>query len=290
MKIAFVVERPIQIVTANAIINQLDIADRSDILISRGFYGARGVAARIGASGCLPGVAAFDDYRSAIEHATSGKYQEVFFHWDVGFGTNKFLYRARIKNPNLTFSLFEEGIGTYRQDIYSGIKKALFRIYGLPINVGGSRFVSRIFVYNPKMYIEKATRRPGIVTKVETSIAEEIQSSWGLYSHIFDEQHFLDNLPASRGSYCRIYLPNWQFDERKARSFFLQNTINIIKLHPRCTDFLDIENALKAPPSIPAEMLISAAAMIYDRVFVLHSGSSTAVNTAHPNVTFEAAS
>lgn len=284
--IAFVAERPLQIINAISICEQLKLAGDVDILVANSFADAPGITERLSQAFGLYNFHSFPDYHSAISHHLTKSYDELFLHWDVGFGTSKKLRDIKRRHPKLRISVYEEGVGTYRDDIYHGLKREIFRALGLPINVGGSKYTDRIFVYNPEEYFRSTPKWPRQVISIDKTVEEFIRQNYWKFSSVFDPDHFLAGVSPALAEDCVIYLSGWDFEEHDADMHFSESSFNILKLHPHCRLEVTPTAAAVAPNSLPAELLIYVAAERFANVKVIHKGSSTSRYVTSENVTF----
>lgn len=281
----FVVERPLQIIHSIELFNQLGLTN-VDFFIADTFHDAAGIAKRLSACFSTLNVELFPTYHDAISAVSNIMYDNLFIHWDVGFGTDKILRRLKNRNPALSISVFEEGVGTYRTDIYPAIKRFIFRIIKLPINVGGSMYVDRIFVHNVNEYIKTSISHPPSVIKINNTLPKSIQYHFSIYLSIFDPDNFISSIGDKIFKRCYIYLSGWSYDDADLPHYYGSGDLNIIKLHPYCKFSASPDRFIVAPAGIPAELIILAAAKQCETVTVLHHGSSSSRYIDSDNVTF----
>lgn len=286
MKIAFITERPTQAITATIISLNNKSARSITIYVANCFNDAKGITQRLSEVHKDLTYIHSDSYNSAFESAISKRPDVLFIHWDVGFRTQNILKRVKKENPTIKISVFEEGIGTYRQDIYPRLKKLLFQICKLPINIGGSRHTDEIYVYNVNQYEYNATKKPISIKPIPKKLDEYITSNIKNLSYIFNFSDFLDSLNKSPDENCFIYLSNWNFHIEEINKFKCLDGALVLKLHPHCQVQIKDEKIYIAPSSVPAEVLIILASQIFSRVTVYHNNSSTEMYINNKNIEF----
>ncbi len=284
MNTIFIAERPTQILTALALIEDLGLSGDVQILVADCFADASSVVIRFSEYESRVSFRLVATYGEAIDIAAAELPAHLFIHWDVGFGTQRRLKRLHRQNKGSRISLFEEGVGTYRQDIYPAIKKLIFRLIGLPVNIGGSKYVDDIYVYDKKKYVSSALVRPRFVKQIEPSLASFIEAREAQLISIFSARDLIKSLEESSSSVCTIYLSSWNFKELDLEELFPKNGVRVLKLHPHCQTRVLRDDILVAPRSLPAELLVMIASRIFDVVTVYHSGSSLPLYINFENV------
>ncbi|MBK1796004.1 hypothetical protein JHL21_16045 [Devosia sp. WQ 349] len=285
-QIAFIVERPLQIVNAIAIGRQNKSLSESEILVADNFDSAIDVFNRLVVEFPEIRFSFHESYGQAIGSIVDKDLKELFVHWDVGFRTQPILRRIKHKVPGIVISVFEEGVGTYRQDIYSGIKKKLFWVLQLPLNIGGSRFTDKAYVYSKNDYISNSYKVPAQVIEVERTVEGTISDSYLQWVSVFGAGNIIEEMEESGFSDGVVYLGNWDYLDGEADKYFSARSLNILKLHPYCKARISSANAHIAPKSVPAELLLHCASRLFDRVIVYHKGSSVERYIASKNVEF----
>jgi hypothetical protein len=282
--VAFIIERPLQLMISLAIISQIKI-DKSkiEILVVNEFANAKDVSENIYSVLGIKSIL-FETYRDAFIFSVRQKYDRLFIHWDVGFRTQFRLGLLKLNNPRLMLSVFEEGVGTYKDSIYSGIRESILRLIGFPIKVGTSRFTNDVYVYERDRYLENSRSQTREVHQISKKLHESVLDEMPIYLNIFNG-HCLRSIKKMHDS-CIIYLTGWVFKEEKARELFKENCQNIIKLHPHCTATSNIPGVFNVPSGIPAEILITICSNIFSKVVVYHEGSSTEMYFRAENVFF----
>lgn len=284
---AFVVARPLQIITAISICQQV-AARNVDFIVVGWFTDSEMITERLKVAYPHFHFHLESDYKSAIRKVRSIKYTELFLHWDVGFQTNIFIAQLMTFNPNARLSIFEEGIGTYRTDIYPPVKRRLFKWIGLPTNIGGSKFTSRIYLYDKKKYEQDAgINRPRDVLQMHNSPLQFYEGNRTEMHYVFDPNSFLERIADAERGGCVIYLSNWNYKEREEMGYFEEGSTNVLKLHPYCAyEVIHDFGGMLAPRGLPAELLIYSAINNYDSVTVVHKNSSVQLYATDDKVKF----
>ncbi|NMM05998.1 hypothetical protein [Polaromonas sp.] len=275
----FIVERPLQILIVFAILDQLEDDCVNDILVANCFHGAAEVVSRfnnLSTSGI--NYMLFGDYKKAFLFAEKNKYEEIFIHWDIGFRTSIRLNRLNFTTPRSKIYVFEEGAGTYRDDLYTGIKKRIFSKIGVAINNGGHNKIDGIFLYSPEYYRLSVSKPAKSIVQINLNVSEVIEQNDEFLIAIFDGTNFIKKLKIEKSIECVIYLSNWCFSPSDLD--FIQNSksTKILKLHPHIKiDHTNIRSDfIVCPNGIPAELLISKLQTLYEKITIFHHGSSVA--------------
>ncbi len=120
----FIVTKPLQLMVVFAIIEQLPKKSMKELIVVDAFKNSEKVTANLGEYGKRWGKAAFvDTHGQAYKYASGAGYSKLFIDSDVGL--RKYLQLVLIKalNTDIVIAVYEEGLGTYRNDLYKGLKK-----------------------------------------------------------------------------------------------------------------------------------------------------------------------
>jgi hypothetical protein len=287
VKTIFITERPTQIITAIAICEQLKLVNNIQIIVANCFSDASNIVDRFSKTERQITFRLHPTYEAALNVAINELPAHIFIHWDVGFGTQRRLRRLIKKNKGEKISVFEEGIGTYRQDIYKPLKKVIFNLLGLPVNVGGSRHISDIYVYNKEKYVQNAISRPETIYEISSSLQDMFARRIDQLLYVFSSEDFVASLEKNSNDRCTIYLASWEFDESELSELQIDDGIKILKLHPHCKTEPHLEDFLIAPKSLPAELLIIFANRVFKHLLIHHNGSSVPLYINAPNIVFK---
>ncbi len=286
MRVQFIIERPIQLITALSIAVSLPPETTVKIVIADEFEDAKGIFSRCITYFPSCSFTLVDAYADAIEYCYKNRADKLFIHWDVGFGTRNRLRRMKALHPDISISVFEEGVGTYRADIYSVGKRIIFKILGLPVNVGGSKYIDEIYVYDPDSYKKTAYRKPSEIRKIVPDLADAITNQMSEFVSVFGAEEFFDAfLPDDRRD-CTIFLSDWSLNADQIKGVFVDGDVNVLKLHPHCRMSPKGVGAFVPPAGLPAEILVLVASRFFNMVKVIHRGSSTSRYIRRNNVIF----
>ncbi|WP_143594695.1 hypothetical protein [Thioclava sp. DLFJ5-1] len=272
---AFLISKPLQLMISLLVLRQLHLDVIPVFLVTNSFRGAKDIAGRLNA--VYPNQVEapfFETQAEAYSYLGEKRLAHVFIDSDVGFQKAFTLARLKQLSRGNRIYVFEEGLGTYRDDLYRGLKARVFSALGIATRFGASRFVDKVFLLTSDEYVEKF---PDLATKA-------IKIS-GSLSDFMSEEH--ENLrlvfgfagvatPShDRKEVCHLYLTSWSVDEDFLDNFSRLPGDLFIKAHPHIkTDILPrgIE-AIDA--GIPAELAIVELLRYYEAVRVFDHMSST---------------
>ncbi len=262
---AFIVTKPLQFMIADMIARQENEGEHIDFLVVDLFAGASDFVERFNRLDRENQRAIyFAEQRAAYAHAAEAEYGIVHTNCDVGFRIYQMLKRFKGKSVRV----YEEGVGTYRNDLYSGFKRRLLHGRGIGTVFGGSDIAQFIYVFDPASYYQRVQGIRAIPVKIDGSVAGYVSENRTILSHLFGAG---DQEPSDKSA--TVYLSDWDVDQRivarlrKEDPFFL-------KPHPHRKESLSGEDVL--PGGVPAEVLITILAQAYRSLTVYHHGSSAA--------------
>lgn len=285
----FIVTKPLQLMVMFAIFEQLDASSEKHILIVGNFAGALQVSSKL--ENICPAnwtVQYFETEKLAYAFAIKVKFENLYIDSDVGFRQYLTLTRLSIYSPSTSLAVYEEGIGSYRTDLYHGKKAAFLRFLGCGIFFGGSRYAKKIFLFEPQQCIT-AIRSEKV--KIICSISQLVSEKRYFIEAIFGKFDVLKSLPKNSDlSSCLLYLTNWNVDEDRIEDLVSRGETLIIKPHPHIQDAQFLKwggKLILAPAGVPAELVIGTISEKFERVTVLHHGSSVERYIKPPNVRYE---
>lgn len=282
---AFIVTKPLQILVALSIIKQLGIHATSYLIIVDSFFDSKMVFERLKLADwefSSLSIKFSASHRGAHQFINKNEIDCLFIDSDVGFRKYLNLLNLKIKHRALEINVYEEGLGTYRNDLYSGLKKEIFKKLGIGTHFGGSRFVKCLYLYNPEIYQLNLPRGMVCLKRIRVGIADILDLYFDQLVHIFDYSPVVgggENL-------CHVYLSGWQVDHGFLEKFLLNSGDKFIKLHPhiKSSEFLHFGVLVKQ--TAPAELVLADLAFKYNEVNVYHSGSSVEKYFSKKNVNF----
>ncbi len=258
---------------ALSIIKQLEIAGTSHIIVTRTFAGASGVAERLAhLEAPFSGISIVfaQSIPEAYQLLRRQRFSEIFIDADVGVRKFFDLLRIRFRHWRANINVYEEGLGTYRTDLYRGMKKSTLQLIGIGTRFGGSSLTSKLYLYSPSDYKRLFPSDGPTLIKIEEQLSTFINKHLVNLNDIFDYKS--DYKVTSKD--CLIYLSSWSVDQYFIKQLGLLSGDQYIKLHPHITDFDEIGSGNYIDPSAPAEMVITELLTFYDNIDVYHHGSS----------------
>ena len=285
MENLFIVGKPLQVIVAASIIKQLKIANRSKIVIFDSFFDAKETYERLkSASGCLrPVTLGFADTpRKAIEIAKSSKIENVFIDSDVGFRRYTDLALLKLVRPEIKINVFEEGLGTYRTDLYSGLKKKLFDLIGIGTNYGGCSLTNNVYVFNDNQYANNFPESKSRICKIIESVVDIINDDIEYWIYIMN----YGDIKPSDPTHCNVYLTSWNIDSSFIQEFLKMSGDKFIKPHPHLKERLNFAFTGIVAPAVPAELVLLDLSKKYNVVNVFHHGTSAKNYVVMDNVFF----
>lgn len=285
--IGFIVTKPLQLMISISIARQIDKTSKKEFLIIDSFFGAENTSTNLGNQNEFKGcVKFFKTHRQAYLYAKNAGYEKLFIDSDVGFKKFKLLISLKITNFKTDIAVYEEGLGTYRSDLYTSTKRFL-RCLGIGTHFGGCLFTSEIFLYDENEYRRKFFNSKTKVIKILTPISDLIDNEASLLNSVFNLSEKLHCHKHSKHNHCTIYLTDWSINPYIINKIQNRSGVFYLKPHPHIRD-IDLPNSgfIKISPSIPAEILIKTLAKSFDRVSVIHHNSSVPRYISPPNVEF----
>lgn len=202
----------------------------------------------------------------AVKEAAKTNAKNILSDGDVGLSFY-FAYLGKGRGKNLY--VYEEGIGTYRNDLVASFfKRAVFKLIGAGHCFGGSRFNKSIFVYNKNLYIKNT----GIdkCKELKISFPAHIRKNYERYN-----EYFKTKIDPDKNKRAAIYLTNYEFNPKNIdaiRNKYQDHRI-ILKPHPHLKS-INIRDVLILDSGLPFEILALRLLEVYEDITVIHHGSS----------------
>ena len=290
---AFVITKPLQLMVVMAIIEQLPAEIIKELLVVDVFFDAKKITAVLGeAKYKWKSAVFFQDKISAFRYCRGRKYNSVFLDSDVGSRNNIDLIALKLHSPQTILAVYEEGLGTYRNDLYRGLKKKILSALGIGVYFGGNWLTQKLYLYSPDEYKKKIGKETCELVRIETPIPELIKNNEALIDRLFEiyalKSQIISRRDVSNES-CDIYLSGWNIDSKVVDSFPAIDSFRILKPHPhikKIPERIWSQFEIVVSPSVPAEMLITVASFLFAEVRVLHHGSSVMRYVSIENVKF----
>ena len=271
---AFIVTKPLQLVFAASIIRQLDIADQSVLIITNDFLGAEDVCVRartldwdLSAMKIQFSV----DRRMAERVATDLGVKRVFVDSDVGLKRFLSLLKTQIIKEPPEIWVYEEGIGTYRNDLYKdSLKRRVFKVLGIGTHFGDSRYTRGIYVRNPNQFLEKFPKVEVEVCQIKLTASETLDQNIEEWAIAFN----YTNVQPGQTEECALYLTDWEVHDVGIIRLneFLGD--RFIKPHPHIKSSIEVPTVQMISATAPAELVLMDLLANYVQVTVFHHGSS----------------
>lgn len=276
--IGIIITKPLQFMIAASIIPQLGKEDVS-LLVSDTFAGAKDFFVRYQNCGSPWGEMLFFEHpNDAYRYAGRARFDMLLIDSDVGSKKMYTLLRLKIASPKTEVYTYEEGIGTYRNDLYIGVKRWILSRLGVGTEFGGSTFTTGIFVYDPDRYRSMFHWLSGKPVSIETDLSTFISQNMPVLVELFEVPDFC---VAGTKDPCSIYLTDWDVDQDFVNESLLPLPGRImIKPHPHIRDpridFAGVERVEVLPSGAPFEVLLSAILEQHPDTTVFHHGSTAA--------------
>lgn len=270
---AFIITKPLQFMIAASIIDQLGIAASSDLLVTNTFSAAEVFASQYHELGPRWGnLWLFEDIPAAHEYARRKRaYKCLFIDSDPGIQKAIQLLRFKVTNPSASIMVYEEGEGTYRNDLYTSPKREILHFAGVGAAFGGSRLSSGIFVFKPDEYRQRVGRFGGTPFQIEPTLLSFIVSNYGDLSALFSTP----KIESAGETTCNLYLGNWDFHLDEIAELARLSGQFFFKPHPHLKALPPMPDGVEQlPGGVPVELIIISLLDKFERVNVYHHGSS----------------
>lgn len=275
---AFIITKPLQFMVACTIIDDYGIADDVDLLIADSFSGAAGFVSRYhGLNKAHWGrIGLFDTIDEAYRYARrEGRYNHLYIDSDFGVRKSLMLLRYKLRMPLAKIIVYEEGVGTYRSDVYPPIKRRLFNLLGVGAAFGGCRLSSEILIFDVEEYINRVGMYGGKPSPIRTGLVDFIRTNLTSLEYLFDFQphdHGDDSL--------NLYLTSWSIDRQVLTQLSLLPGELLLKPHPHIKNLdvsgLGLRQNHVMQAGVPSELLIMKLMDQSANLTVYHHGSSSA--------------
>lgn len=277
----FLVTKPLQLLISLAIIENITSSGPISLLIVDDFFDAKNVYSALNNSKNLTridNIIYFENHSDAFKYLEINKYNIIFIDSDVGFKRFIQLLKLKISNPKNQLIVYEEGLGTYRNNIYKSPKKNILEIFGIGTYFGGCIFTNAIYVLSPNEYISKLGNKTP-VRKICTSLLDILNKHKRLINNIFPEIDYVSSEYSNDKNTCLVYMSGWNINFDVLKPYLNENLSIFIKLHPHIKSFSDeiknnTKNFIYVTPSLPAEVLLDHLSRNFKKVKVIHHGSS----------------
>jgi len=173
------------------------------------------------------------DYISAYKYLSKKVLKSDTLYIDSDYGLKKGIRLYNIKTKNIY--VYEEGIGSYRNDLRSSQKGSrivdlLLKLIGAKEHLGGSRFVRGIYVYDHAKFNNLVPNFKNKLYHFPNTFHDNLSL---LRSHLYFQIDYIRNIISRlpQDKVLCIYLTSWKYNN-KIESFIDKNEYWIIKPHP----------------------------------------------------------
>lgn len=287
-KVAFIATKPLQLMVAMTLREQLCLEYQAQLLLVSDFNEADQVFELIKVHDRKwTNVHLYVTRKAALNACQEMALDTIFIDSDVGVRTGLSLCKIKMKERHTSIYVYEEGRGTYQDDYYTSFKATLLRLMGVGDKLGGSCFTGGIWVYAPDEYIDKCSPKRLPVHRITKDLSSFVCENGPLLEKFF--RHASATMPSIKeNEHCIVYLSSWKVYESDIADL-AQHCTRYIKLHPHIRDydtsFLD-EGSVLVPSSMPAELLLINLAKYYGTIDVYHHDSSVARYINMHNINF----
>ena len=282
---AFLISKPLQLMIALCVVQQNEWSTKPVFVILDAFNGAGEVAKKLlHEFNKFQSPIFFTSRKAALAFVKKEKLAHLFIDSDVGFKNFMSLAVQKLSNPKLLIYVYEEGLGTYRSDLYSGFKKNVLSFFGVGTFFGGCRFVSSIYLYCVQEYIDKFPSKKFKVTAIQKDISSLLIENRSSLKRVFGFDDV--KLGKVKASSCSLYLSDWQIDEKFLLYFKSLNGDLFVKPHPNIRNINGLVGVQTIGGNIPAELVIANLMESYEYVYVFDHQSSVRRYISGKNLIF----
>lgn len=274
---AFIATKPLQILVSMTLRDEMSLQNNADLYITETFYKAAETAELIKLHDLgWRNIYFIKNSLKAFQACSNVNYSTIYIDSDVGMRKYFSFLIHFLKYRKININVYEEGLGTYRNDFYKPLAARIFKLLGIGIHFGGCIFTRKIHVYSKKDY---SLKFPKINSEqIRTPLQEYIGINKHLFNKIFPD---FDPQPTSEPNKKEaiLYLASWIWSKEFVEQLKQSKQTIIIKIHPHQEppkELLASSKFIIPPPNIPAEILITKLADSYRTVHIYHHNSSVA--------------
>ncbi|MFG6569722.1 hypothetical protein [Sulfitobacter sp. 1A13679] len=282
---AFIVSKPIQILIALNLAEQIDALELVTLIIVDEFHGAEDVYNEFRDSSYFASKAEFEfvsTKSAAFKRIANSKIHSIFIDSDVGVRNYAALIFLKGLRGNLEINVFEEGIGTYRRDLYCGWKKFALDSIGAGTHFGGASVTENIYVFDHSAYCDIFDKDSMKAKPIRGAVMDYLDKHSSELARVFSYR-----APESSGANnCHVYLSSWRFSQRFFIDFGSAPGDLFVKPHPHTRLVPEWVYGTIVSATVPSELVINDLSSKYSSVSVYHHGSSSEFYIRRNNVNF----
>lgn len=272
-KAAFLISKPLQLMISLCIVRQGNWDEIPVFIILDAFCDASSVADRLSQEFTdLQQPVFFKHRNQAFQYVRQKGFDHFFIDSDIGVKNYLLLLQQKIAKPSLMIHVYEEGVGTYRDDLYQGLKRRLLSVLGVGTFFGGSAVANSIFVFDEQEYATKFPRNKHKVVKIAEPLHAFIRENRHQLKQVFDYVGMDANSAGSE--LCVIYLSNWRIDDNFLSRLVRMDGDLFVKPHPHIHIDKVIDGVQFIQAQVPAELVVIEASELYKFVDVYDHFSS----------------
>ncbi|UUV21273.1 hypothetical protein [Paenimyroides aestuarii] len=273
--------------------NCLNIASNktnNTIIIVNSFYNAIEFSRKVGKANFWDRSVFFNNLKEAYDFLSKSIKKNDLIFVDSDYGLQNFIFQLKVVIKGGVIFVYEEGIGSYRDNLYTlhknlfarNIMKFFFRKFN---HYGSSILCSGIYLYRINYHKEIF---PNYRKKRFAFPNNLIENLIDYRYHLSEYSNIqIDN----KINKIIIYLSSWKFNKSALKYISKsENTINIIKPHPHMLEIDEefIENFdILLSPDILFELFIINLFDSKRKIIIYHEGSSSVENLEVLNLNFK---
>lgn len=284
-RVAFIITKPLQLMVALNIINQHKSGVMPNLLIIDSFFRSKLIADHLSTNlnekwNCLY----FLSKKQAFKYVKNQNFDIIFSDSDVGLLNYLYFLKLKINKPDLLVYIYEEGFGTYQNDIYPGYKKYLYRFFGIGSNFGGCRFTAGIYLYSRARYEKTFPHCKHKAIEIRSSLFDFISKKRNQLNKIF---YFTSiRSPKIKTTGCCLYLTTWCVSCDFLCYLEKKNEDVYIKQHPHMKNPQDYNVGTSVDANVPAELVVLDLLDKYSHITIYDHSSSLRQYIVSSRVTF----
>jgi hypothetical protein len=285
----FLVTKPLQLIVSEIIKQELNVS-KTCLAVVDEFAEAEAVFRNISEYNAWGESLFFKDRKQAFSYLSKHiEYKQLFVDTDVGPRYHLRMLLLKLVKAKFVVSVYEEGIGSYRTDLFeSSLKNAFLVGLGVGSYFGHNYFTERIYLFDPERYRKIVGVNNNVfVEKILETYIDFISRCSQRLEYYFDAEELCNTYS---GNECAIYLTGWEIDRNF--SFWLSNNrsqfdTTFVKPHPQIKTREEIlEFDIVIPGRLPVELFLSSLSQNFQNVTVYHHNSSVAHYLKSENLNF----
>ena len=284
-RVVFLISKLLQLMIALCIVRKIKCVDKQVFIILDAFSGASSMANKMLSEfgGCQQ-TFFLGSRNNAFKFIAENKFKHLFVDSDVGVRNFFLLALLRFNNPDLAFHVYEEGVGTYRDDLYQGLKKQILHMLGVGVFFGSCCFVKDIYVFDVDEYSSKISLNKKKVKRIEGNLSTFLRFNNNELKRLFT---FKGVNFEGRAVNCCVYLTDWQICEDLIIKMADFDGDAFLKIHPHVRGVKSYKSVSIIESSIPAELVLMDLMLCYEKVFVFDHHSSVRRYISGKNLQFK---